>query len=269
MSGVQFARASLKPFKFGPLPDAQDRGKLIGTRLGHTATGKQFTLRMSTAEAGTGFILALKYGTFYTMKHALFSLFLLCASLSGTSVYAQKTAKAPKAGQRVWTVAQTLAAKRRDKPRKPIDYCNGGRFKPCVCYQDVAREMQYRPAFEECGGNAGVMLTGKYGGAFSAVVRDSENRDRFPLPGSGYGGCSFELANAINPPNSCSAFKAQSVVRVGSGRDKGKLYCLGASGYSKTFSRVTRVTAKLADSPNSSDDPIVRWCLRRPTLPLN
>jgi hypothetical protein len=170
---------------------------------------------------------------------------------------------------RVWTVAEILEEKRRDQPKKPISYCNGGRFKPCVCHFDVAREMQYRPAVEECGGAAGIALTGKYANIFSAVVRDRENRDRFPEAGSGYGGCSFDEANAIAPPNSCSAFKAQKVLRIGSGRDRGRLYCLGESGYSTIFKNVTRVTAKLADRPGSTDDPIVRWCLKKPTLPLN
>lgn len=209
-----------------------------------------------------GYMLLMK-----TFKIGALVSILILAGIS--SAYAQEATPTPGSSRRVWTIAEILEAKRRDKPRKPINYCNGGRFKPCVCYGDVAREMQYRPAVEECGGNAGIALTGKYGGIFSAVVRDSDNRDRFPLPGSGYGGCTFELANSINPPNYCSAFKSQKVIRIGSGRDKGKLYCLGASGYSATFSRVTRVTAKLADSPGSSDDPIVRWCLRKSTLPLN
>lgn len=202
------------------------------------------------------------------MKIALLSLACL---LSSVFFYSSASAQgmSSRAEGRVWTVAEILSAKRRDKPRKPINYCNGGRFKPCVCYYDVAREMQYRPAVAECNGNAGIALTGKYGKIFSAVVRDRENRDRFPEAGSGYGGCTFEEANAVNPPNACSAFKAQQVLRIGSGKDQGRLYCLGASGYSTTFSQVTRVTAKLADSPDSSNDPIVRWCLRKPSLPLN
>lgn len=198
----------------------------------------------------------------------LLCLLVVLLSTRISSAYAQEATPTPSSSKRSWTVAEILEAKRRDKPRK-VRYCNGGRFKPCVCYGDVAREMQYRPAVVECNGNAGIALTGKYAGVFSAVVRDSDNRDRFPLPGSGYGGCSYELANGENPPNYCSAFKAQSSLRIGSGRDKGKLYCLGASGYSSTFARVTRVTAKLSDVPGSSSDPIVRWCLRKSTLPLN
>ncbi len=194
--------------------------------------------------------------------------FLTASCLFYSSAFAQGRTPRDGAG-RVWTVAEILAEKHTDKPRKPIKYCEGGRFKPCVCSSYVAREMQYRPAIEECNGNAGVALTGKYGRIFSAVVRDRDNRDRFPEAGSGYGGCSFDEANAVNPPNSCSAFKAQQVLRIGSGKDQGRLHCLGESGYSTTFSRVSRVTVKLADSPNSSDDPIVRWCLRKGSLPLN
>lgn len=171
------------------------------------------------------------------------------------------------ASKRVWTIAEILEEKRRDKPRKPIDYCNGGRFKPCVCSQDVAREVQYRPAVVECGGNAAIALTGKYADIFSAVVRDSENRDRFPVD-SDFGGCTpFERDDL--GLNKCSAFKVQKIFRIGSGRDRGKLHCLGAPGSSSLFARVTRITAKLADAPDSSSDPIVRWCLRKPTLPLN
>ena len=199
----------------------------------------------------------------------LISLLLLALSITSTIVAEGRVPRQPASAKRVWTVAQILDEKRRDKPKKPISYCNGGRFKPCVCHYDVAREMQYRPSVEECGGNAAIALTGKYANIFSAVVRDRDNRDRFPEAGSGYGGCSFELANSENPPNYCSAFKAQSVLRIGSGADRGRLYCLGASGYSTTFKNVARVTAKLADKPGSSEDPIVRWCLIKPTLPLN
>jgi hypothetical protein len=208
------------------------------------------------------------------MKRAWFFISLLpfllffCLPVFGQELTPTAIATPPRTG-RVWTVAEILNEKRRDRPKKPISYCDGARFKPCVCFSDVAREMQYRPAVAECNGKAGIALTGKYGRIFSAVVRDRDNRDRFPVAGSGYGGCTFEEANAVNPPNSCSAFKAQQVLRIGSGNDQGRLHCLGESGYSSIFSRVSRVTVKLADSPNSSDDPIVRWCLRRPDRPLN
>lgn len=194
-------------------------------------------------------------------------IFSLAAHAQGASYPPQALPAKGKASNRVWTIAEILEEKKRDKPKKPISYCNGGRFKPCVCSFDVAREVQYRPAVEECGGNAGIALTGKYDGVFSAVVRDTDNRDRFP-EFSDFGGCT-EFERDELGLNKCSAFKVQHSFRIGSGRDKGRLHCLGASGYSSLFSRVVRITAKLADAPNSSNDPIVRWCLKKSTLPLN
>lgn len=196
----------------------------------------------------------------------LFSAFLV--SLSSAPLQAEnRSGVAHRAGKRSWTIAEILEEKRRDKPKKPINYCNGGRFKACVCYYDVAREVQYRPSVEECGGNAGIALTGKYGSVFSTVVRDSDNRDRYP-ENSDFGGCSAFERDDLGL-NKCSAFKVQKKFRIGSGKDKGILHCLGASGYSSLFSRVVRITAKLSDAPDSSNDPIVRWCLRKSTLPLN
>lgn len=208
--------------------------------------------------------------TIYPMKKlTLLSLLALSFVIlfSASTAFALRKRSSRASAKRVWTIAEILEEKRRDKPRKPIDYCNGGRFKACVCYQDVAREVQYRPAVAECGGNAAVALTGKYADIFSTVVRDSENRDRFP-ENSDFGGCTAFERDELGL-NKCSAFKVQQQIRIGSGRDRGRLHCLGAPGSSSLFARVTRITAKLADAPNSSNDPIVRWCLRKPTLPLN
>lgn len=168
---------------------------------------------------------------------------------------------------RVWTMNDVFNEPQRQAPKK-VRYCDGGRFKPCVCWKDVSRDMRYRPALAECGGKAAIILSGKYISTFSAVVRDNDNRDRWPA--SGFNGCSSKLANSENPPASCSAFKAQKTIFVESDRGRGaRIHCLGASGYDPLFKRVSRVTVKIADKPGSSDDPLVRWCLRGPTEPLN
>jgi hypothetical protein len=200
----------------------------------------------------------------------LFSLlFLLTVGL----VEAQEATPTPgtdSPNKTLWTAAEIVTAwENRRPPARRVRYCNGGAFKPCVCAADVSRDMIYRPAVRECNGNAAIALFGRYRNAFSAVVRDRENKDRWPPAGSGFGGCSFEEANAVAPPNSCSAFKAQEVLRVGSGRSVGRIHCLGASGFSTIFSRVARVTIKIADDPTSSNDPIARLCLRAGRLPLN
>jgi hypothetical protein len=199
---------------------------------------------------------------------AFFAYFLIVVPVS----LAQDPTPTPSTGSpsRMWTVSDIVSAwENRRPPARRIRYCNGGRFKPCVCPSDVSRDMIYRPAVEECNGHAAIALFGRYRNAFSAVVRDRENRDRWPAAGSGFGGCSFEEANAIAPPNQCSAFKAQEVIRAGSGRSSGRIHCLGASGSSPIFRDVSRVTIKVADDPSSSNDPIARLCLRAGRLPLN
>jgi hypothetical protein len=150
----------------------------------------------------------------------------------------------------------------------PESLCQGTRFKPCVCADQVNREVQYRPSITECGKNAGIILYGQYLSAFSIVLRDSDNRDRWPA--FGFNGCSKALANSESPPASCSVFKAQKKIRVARRTaDEGILYCFGASGYSPLMRRVVRATVKLRDIPGSSADPLVRWCLNGPTQPLN
>ena len=96
-----------------------------------------------------------------------------------------------------------LASECQAQSKKKINYCQGGRFKPCVCWQDVSKDVSYRPSVEACGGNAAIITRGRYLNAFSVVVRDRDNKDRWPV--SGFGGCSFALANAASPPASCSA----------------------------------------------------------------
>lgn len=198
----------------------------------------------------------------------------LVITVGSTAADAQVSTPTP-APQRVWTAAEMVQehrvkvrrARGRLRPTR-VRYCQGGRFKPCVCPRDVTLEVQYRPAVEECNGNAAAMLYGKYRSSFSVVLRDNENRDRWPR--SGFNGCSAALADSKSPPAYCSMFKTQETVAVSIGTpNKGRLHCFGAPGYSSFMSRVVRVTIKLADVPGSNSDPLVRLCLNGPTEPLN
>src|SRR5688572_19091896 len=76
-----------------------------------------------------------------------------------------------------------------------IKYCQGGRFKPCVCPAYVHKDVSYRPTYKACGGNAAILLRGKYLAVHSVVVRDSENRDRWPA--TGFGGCTDEERDVL------------------------------------------------------------------------
>lgn len=139
--------------------------------------------------------------------------------------------------------------------------CQVGRFKPCVCWEDVPKEVSYLPKDKRCGGNASIVLRGSLYNSFSAVVRDKENRDRWPV--SGFNGCSFELANSDAPPNRCSAFKAQKIIKKTYTREK--IHCLGNPGTHKNFKNVVRITVKVSDITKE----IRRYCLRSPTRKLN
>ena len=193
----------------------------------------------------------------------------LLFSLFNRQVFAQVTTPTPVTTPKTlkeWTIDEILSERRLKAPKPPIEYCNGNRFKACVCFQDVSRDMRYRPSVKECGGNAAIILYGKYANIFSVVVRDSENRDRWPE--SNFGGCTPYERDTL-ALNKCSAFKVQERFPVEKGRIKASVNCLGASGYSTLFKKVRRVTAKLSDSPDSNEDPLIRWCLKKPTLPLN
>lgn len=91
----------------------------------------------------------------------------------------------------------------------PAENCRcGATARRAVCPQDVPSTVKYRPASSLCGGKAAILLQGPFLNSFSVVVRDSQNRDRWPAAGSGYGGCGYTLANSKAPPRRCSSFKA-------------------------------------------------------------
>jgi hypothetical protein len=168
---------------------------------------------------------------------------------------------------RTWTVAEILA-----EPASGgaggVPACGGEfGFKRCICANDVPSFVKYRPAVAECGGSAAAILSGRLLKAFSIVVRDSQNRDRWPAAGSNFGGCSAPLADSASPPNRCSAFKVQSKFKIGDG--SAMVHCFGASGYSDIFADAARLTVKLSDDPLSNNDEIERYCLRGGTKSLN
>ena len=153
-------------------------------------------------------------------------------------------------------VANSAAAITLEELDLPEATCNESRFKPCICASKSPKDIVYRPRYKQCGGRAAAILRGKYASAFSVVLRDRLNRDRFPA--SGFNGCSAAEAGGVSPPARCSAYKCQKTFRDATGA---KVCCFGGSGKSKVLSKVTRLTIKVADSPNNSNDPIVRVCL--------
>ena len=169
--------------------------------------------------------------------------------------------------KRVWTIDEIISERQEPEAKTKLRYCNGSLFKPCVCAQDVSKSVQYRPAVKECNGRAAIILSGKYLDVFSVVVRDKMNKDRWPE--TGINGCNAYERDVLGL-NKCSAFKVQKSIGVENAQDgDAEVHCLGASGYSKLFSRVTRITAKLTDVPGSNQDPLERLCLNGPDQPLN
>lgn len=189
-----------------------------------------------------------------------FKLWLIAAFMGATQVAVAQTT------ERTWTIAEVLNQRTFKTIVKKPRYCQGGLFKPCVCPRDVPSIVQYRPSVAECGNKAAIILSGKYKKVFSIVVRDKENKDRWPP--QGINGCSAYERDTLGL-NKCSAFKAQKVIAVEDSRGDATVHCLGASGYSTLFRRVSRMTAKLSDVPNSSADPLARWCLASQTEALN
>ncbi len=145
----------------------------------------------------------------------------------------------------------------------PPARCNESTFTPCICAKRVPKSIRYRPTLHACNGRAAAILEGDFRTSFSVVLRDRENRDRFPT--NGWNGCtSAEIEAGLTR---CSAYKAQKVIR----RANRTIHCFGEPGTSSVLSRATRITIKLRDIPESTNDPLVRVCLNRfnPTRRLN
>jgi hypothetical protein len=146
-------------------------------------------------------------------------------------------------------------------------FCYGGIFKPCICSSTVPKSVSYHPNEAACGGNAAILLRAPFLNVFSVVVRDNENKDRWPVTGAN--GCTPELAQSQFPPNRCSVFKTQrKFTRVVDGKRE-RVNCLGAPGSSALFKKVQRITAKLNDVPGATTDEIRRWCIIRPECGMN
>ncbi len=148
----------------------------------------------------------------------------------------------------------------------PPERCGCGfTTRKAVCPKDVPTDVSYRPVYAGCGNKAAILLRGRFLRSFSVVVRDSLNRDRFPLPGSGYGGCSLELASSVAPPRRCSAFKASSEYFAVIDGVNTRVVCFPESGRSRIFSDVRRMTIKVTNSATN----IRRFCLNGSTRNLN
>ncbi len=150
-------------------------------------------------------------------------------------------------------------------PNLPENCQCGRTVRRAVCAANVPKDVLYRPKFSGCGGKAAVLLRGDFTDSFSVVVRDSQNRDRFPPAGSGYGGCSFALANSVSPPARCSAFKASSEYIAEINGKRTRVICFPETGVSSRFSDVRRITIKVRNSAAS----LKRYCLNKSYLPLN
>jgi hypothetical protein len=177
---------------------------------------------------------------------------------------------APYTNAQVTTVAKILAERDTTTPnKKKPRYCTGGaiRFKRCVCAPDVTKRVQYRPIVKECGRKAAIILNGTYASAFSAVVRNVENADRIPKNAL-INGCSIYDRDTLGL-NKCSVYKAQKVLKYEDERGTVSVHCLGAPGTSSYFKNARRITVKLGDAPDSTNDPIARLCLAGPTKNLN
>ena len=142
--------------------------------------------------------------------------------------------------------------------------CNGGRFAPCVCVNDVPKQIRYAPKFRACGGKAAAILQGKYKGIFSVALRDSENSDREP---PNFGNCSQAERDAGEAK--CSAYKVQRRFRTEFLRKKAVVHCFGLPGKHTAMKKARRLTIKLKNLPNSTNDPLLRVCLKRGDKSLN
>jgi hypothetical protein len=202
------------------------------------------------------------------MKRVVSLASLVCLLVSVVvGAVAIPSAEAEDTGARVWSVNEILSERKFLRERRKPRMCRGGAFKPCVCPKDVPSAVQYRPSVKECGGDAAIVLSGaKYMAIYSVVVRDWENKDRWPATGAN--GCSPYETNVLGL-NKCSVFKVQKILAVENETLDAEIHCLGASGYSPLFGRVSRITAKYKDIPGSNKDPLARWCLAGASKPLN
>ena len=168
-----------------------------------------------------------------------------------------------------WTPSTELFAQRRAK--RPVPRCHGKKIEPCVCWQEVPKSIVYLPSDKRCGKstypgdtdnyNASIALRGEFRNTFSVVVRNGRDEDRSPYEAS-----LCTLAQFNSGLSQCSRWKPWSVTY----RKGAQLSCLGASGYSKVFKGIQRMTLKVSDFPDEHGNKDVRsMCLQKPNMPLN
>lgn len=150
-------------------------------------------------------------------------------------------------------------------PNPPENCRCGATARKAVCPQDVPNSVIYLPSTSLCSGKAAIVLRGPFLNSFSVVVRDSQNRDRWPAAGSGYGGCSFALANSAAPPRRCSSFKASREYIATINGQRSRVVCFPENGFSRFWTDVRRMTIKVTNSAAS----LRRFCLNGPRVRLN
>lgn len=115
--------------------------------------------------------------------------------------------------------------------------------------------LSYLPAAEQCGGDAAVVVWGRYRRAFSVVVRDCNNNDRDP--------CNKSEASCAS--NDSSPFKANKILSARIMRKNkeipARVFCLNEPGTSEVYKLVRRITIKLRN-PVRSDADVAKICLR-------
>lgn len=169
------------------------------------------------------------------------------------------------------TPSGELFAQRSLRAKRPVPRCHGKKTEPCVCWQQVPKTIVYLPSDERCGRstypgdaenfNASISLRGAFRNTFSVVVRNGRDQDRSP-----YERALCTRSQYDSGLSRCSRWKPWSVFY----RKGAQVSCLGASGYSKVFKGIQRMTLKVSDIPDKHGKKDVRaMCLQRPNLPLN
>lgn len=166
----------------------------------------------------------------------------------------------------VWTPFTEVSAERLGRAKRLVPRCHGKKLAPCVCWQEVPKSIVYLPSDKRCGKstypgdtdnyNASIFLRGEYRNTFSVVVRNGHGEDRSPYEAAL---CTFEEFDS--GLSECSRWKPWSVTF----RKGGQLSCLGASGFSKVFKGIQRMTLKMTSGPMD----VRAMCLKRANLPLN
>ena len=115
-----------------------------------------------------------------------------------------------------------------------------------ACDEDVPTTIRYRPSDTDCGGNAGVTVTGSLADLFSMQLRYPDGSDR------------------LDPDcekTDCTPYKVQDYIR---GEDV-TVGCFGAPGNAVVLSDLAHVSIKRS----ADDHEPPRFCIADPTEPVN